>query len=221
MQILAPTVLTLALLGQAQPIIAQGVKSSSVPRASGAPVTNLDKALTEVMEALEAIPESLSDRKPAQGPKAKDEALKVWNLHRATLEGALKPVERDEVIAALGRMKASAGVQSAEAALDASEVLAKLAAPGRSARLGRVDRHCQRAWLRVEEERWSDLPDLSAAFEPFLDSDGKTHPKTVGETRRLLASWAKALTGRDKVRAQQAVEHLLECVDGFETPEKP
>ena len=188
----------------------------AVPPVLAAPAATPDKALGQLLEALEAIPESLTDRKAAQVPKAKADALKVWDLQRASLEPALKPFERKEVIAAFDRMKTSEGVLAAEAALDASEGLAKLEKPGRAARLGAVDRFCQRAWLRVEMGRWSDLPDLPAAFQPFLDHDGSTHPKAVKATRLNLDIWSKAMATRDKAQAQVAAERLLECVDRFE-----
>lgn len=180
-----------------------------------------DKTLHRVLEALEGIPEALTDHKPARLPKAKGEAFKLWIRHRASLEKSVGPDACKDISAIFERLRDATGTQAAELALDISERLAKTEKPGRSAQLGAVDRACQRAWVRVDAGRWSEIPDLAAAFKPFVDRDEATHPKTVKTSRENLNLWTQATASKDKVKAQRAAEALLECVDGFESPEKP
>jgi hypothetical protein len=180
-----------------------------------------DKTLHMVLEALEGIPEALTDHKPARLPKAKAEGINLWIRHRASLEKSVGADACKDISAIFERLRDAKGAQAAELALDISERLAKSEKRGRSAQLGAVDRACQRAWVRVDSERWSEIPDLVAAFAPFVDSDHGTHPKAVQSSLQNLKLWAQATATKDKVKAQRAAEALLECVDGFESLEKP
>ena len=180
-----------------------------------------DKTLHRVLEALEGIPEALTDHKPARLPKAKGEAIKVWTRHRASLEKNVGPDTCKDISAIFGRLRDATGTQAAELALDISERLATAEKPGRPAQLGALDRACQRAWVRADAGRWAEIPDLPAAFRPFIDQDEATHPKTVQTSRENLKLWVQATARKDRGGAQRAAEALLECVDGFESPEKP
>lgn len=184
------------------------------------PAPPSDNPLQVLLEALEGIPEALTDHKPAGLPKAKAEAIKLWNRHRLSLRKGMEPETYKDIAANFEHLKEATGTQAAELALDISERLAKPERPGRSAQLGAVDRACQRAWIRIDSGRWSEIPDLAVAFTPFVDSDVETHPKAVKSSLENLKLWAKSTAAKDKASAQRAVEALLECVDGFESPEK-
>jgi hypothetical protein len=82
-----------------------------------------DKTLHQVMEALEGIPEALTDHKPARLPKAKADAIKLWTRHRVSLEKSLGSEACKDISASFERLRDATGIHASELALEISERL--------------------------------------------------------------------------------------------------
>ena len=171
-----------------------------------------------VLEALEGVSESLTDGKPARQLKAISTAMAAWDKHKATLVANLSPADQVKLQEAFRALNSKSGIGAAEAALDASDLLAARLPADRNTRLGAADRACMRAWVRVEAARWEAVPDLHAAFKTFLDQDAKKYSLTLKKVKTALAAFHAGLSAHDAVGAKKATADLLELVDALEKP---
>ena len=171
-----------------------------------------------VLEALEGVSESLTDGKPAKQTKAISSALAAWEKHKAALATNLSPADQVKLQGAFGALKSKSGIGAAEAALDASDLLAARLPADRNARLGAADRACMRAWVRVEAARWEAVPDLHAAFKTFLDQDAKKYSLTLKKVETALAAFHAGLSAQNATAAKTAAAQLLGLVDALEKP---
>ncbi len=183
-----------------------------------APQKNPHKELGIVLEALEGVTESLTDGKPAQQPKAQISALQAWEKHKATLMPGMNSETLAKLKKAFADVKSRSGNEAAEAALDASDLLAAGLPDNRNSRLGAADRASMRAWIRVATGRWDAIPDLPAAFKRFIEQDKKAYGKTIANIETNLAAFRAGVVAKDASRSQKAAAELLELVDELEKP---
>ncbi len=176
------------------------------------------KAIGIVLEVLEGVSESITSRTPAKQSKAISSALAAWDKHKAALLAALPTEDQTRLQNAFSVLKSTSGLRAAEAALDASDLLAVRLPADRTARLGAADRACMRAWVRVEAARWDSVPDLQAAFKPFLDQDTKNYGPALKKVETALAAFHVGHSAHDAVAAKKAATELLELVDALEKP---
>ena len=176
------------------------------------------KALTDVLESLEGIPECLTDGKTARIPKATRAALAAWNRHKQKILPALDAGAQARLTSLFANLNPHQALKAAESALDASDILAPLLPADRNSRLAAADRACMRAWIRVAGSRWGSIPDLEAIFQPFLDEGQPRLEGVRKEVKTSLAVFQTGLRARQSVDAKQALSHLLDLVDALEKP---
>lgn len=173
------------------------------------------EAMDRFAEALEAIPEALTDRRPARVPSAKAAALALWDREHAKLLMALPEADRAAFESAMAMLRPRSGEPAGLAALEAMALLEHRLPDGRPRWLATADREGMRAWILLGQ-RSSSLPDLEAAFQPLVAHDGGRHPQAVTRTRAELARFRKAIANGTPQEAQKAVGVLLDLVDAFE-----
>ena len=176
------------------------------------------RPLHEVLEALENLPEALTDRRPGRVPRDADAAARVWSR----TEGALKPHvaagDRPALARAMAGLQARDPREAGLAALDAQDLLLKLVPPGRDHELRRADQDGMRAWIQVDAGRWDAVPDLDAAFAWLRAHDGGRHPRAVAAVTQELAAFDAARQARAAAPALRAAQRLLDLVDVLEKP---
>lgn len=175
------------------------------------------KLMDALVEALEAAPEALTDRRPARVHAATRNALILWDRHREAVLAALPEADRGPFGQAMDALRPAQGDAAGLAALEAMAILEHRLAEGRPRWLAVADREGMRAWILLGQKR-TELPDLAAAFGPLVDQDGGAHPAAVTRTRTELARFQAALEQRDFPSAQRAAGVLLDLVDVFEKP---
>jgi hypothetical protein len=166
-------------------------------------------------EILEAIPEALTDRRPARVLSAKAKALALWEREHAKLLMTLPEADRAAFESAMAMLRPRSGEAAGLAALEAMALLEHRLPDGRPRWLATADRAGMRAWILLGQ-RSSSLPDLEAAFQPLVAHDGGRHPQAVTRTRAELARFRKAIANGTPQEAQKAVGVLLDLVDAFE-----
>jgi hypothetical protein len=171
-----------------------------------------------VLEALEGVSECMTDGEPAKQPKAISSALAAWSKRKTALLATLHSEDQIKLQEAFTVLRSNSGIRAAEAALDASELLASHLPKDRNANLGAADRACMRAWVHVEAARWDAVPNLQAAFKTFLDQDAKKYGLVLQKVQTALASFQTGLSAHDAIVTKKAAAELLELVDALEKP---
>lgn len=174
--------------------------------------------LNEMLEALEGLPEALTDRQPGRVCHKAALASRTWSR----VEGALMPRvatgDRATLSQALAGLQAEDPRTAALAALDAQDLLLKLMPAGRNQALRRADQDGMRAWIQVEEGHWEALPDLGASFAWLLAHDGGRHTRAIASVNRELTAFSAARKARATAPALRAAQRLLDLVDVLEKP---
>lgn len=176
------------------------------------------KVADRFAEALEAIPEALTDRRPDRVPAAKAQALALWDREQASLLAVLPEADRADFQAAMAMLRPRSGEAAGLAALEAMALLEHRLPEGRPRWLATADREGMRAWISVDLGRWEALPDLDAAFAWLLAHDGGRHAKAVAAAKRELAAFDAAGKARQGAPALRAAQRLLDLVDVLERP---
>lgn len=176
------------------------------------------RPLRTLLEALESLPEAITDRRPGRVAHAAATATRVW----IRTQGALKPhlaasdqTALDQALAAIHHKDPRA---AALAALDAQDMLLKLVPAGRDHELRRADQDGMRAWINVDLGRWDAVPNLDVAFAWLLEHDGGRHAGAVADVRRELATIDGSRKARQGAPALRAAQRLLGLVDVLEKP---
>lgn len=179
------------------------------------------KELGALLEALEGPPEALIEGKNKKVYAHALKAYNAWQRSKASILPSIPETDRPRVEEAMLRMHNTHGIESAIAALDASDVLVGRGKDDRQSRLGAADRACMRAWMQVENGQWSELLDLQLVFKPFLDQDQAAYGNTLAKVRTDLAGLKAASEAKQSQQAKRAIQGLLERVDDLEKAPTP
>jgi hypothetical protein len=176
------------------------------------------RPLHEILEALENLPEALTDRRPGRVARDAAAAARVWAHTEAALTPHVAPGDQPALAKALAGLHAKDPKDAALAALDAQDLLLKLVPAGRDHELRRADQDGMRAWINVDLGRWDGVPDLDTSFAWLLAHDGGRHAKAVTAVEQELAAFDAARTSRATAPALRAAQRLLDLVDVLEKP---
>ena len=174
------------------------------------------RPLHAILEALENLPEALTDRRPGRIPHDAAAATRVWAHTEAALTPHVAPGDQPALAKALAGLHAKDPKDAALAALDAQDLLLKLVPAGRDHELRRADQDGMRAWINVDLGRWDAVPDLDAAFAWLRTHDEGRHTRAVAEVARELTAFDAARKARQSAPALRAAQRLLDLVDVLE-----
>ncbi len=169
-----------------------------------------------VLEALEALPEAITDHRAARVPAAARKAARAWAQAKETLLPRLPSTEQERFQSAMEGLHAPDAHAAAMSALDASDILLALVPEGRARELRRADQDGMRAWIRVEEGKWDRVPDLNRSFAWLLAHDDGRHTKAVIEVQAALNAFNADRTTKNRTPALHEVQRLLDLVDVLE-----
>ena len=176
------------------------------------------RPLHTVLEALESLPEAITDRRPGRVAHEAAAAARVWTRTQGALKPHLAAGDQASLDQALAGIHDKDPKAAALAALDAQDLLLKLVPAGRGHELRRADQDGMRAWINVDLGRWDAVPDLDAAFAWLLDHDGGRHAKAAAAVKQELAVFDGARKARQAAPALRAAQRLLDLVDVLEKP---
>lgn len=176
------------------------------------------RPLHAILEALESLPESITDRRPGRVAHEAAAATRVWSRTQGSLKPHVAASDQAPLDQALAGIHDKDPRTAALAALDAQDLLLKLIPAGRDHELRRADQDGMRAWINVDLGRWDTVPDLDAAFGWLLEHDGGRHTKAVAAVKQELAAFDAARKARHSAPALQAAQRLLDLVDVLEKP---
>lgn len=176
------------------------------------------RPLQALLEALETLPEAITDRRP--GRVARDAALaaRLWARSRAALAPHLAPADQAALERAMAGLHDKEPRAAALAALDAQDRLLTLVPAGRDHELRRADQDGMRAWIQVDRGHWDGVPDLDTSFAWLLAHDEGRHAKAVIAVEQELAAFDAARTSPAAAPALRAAQRLLDLVDVLERP---
>lgn len=172
--------------------------------------------LHALLEALEALPEAITDHRAARVPAAARKAGAEWERGKATLLPKLAPADQARVRTAMDGIHGSDSRAAALSALDASDALLSLVPEGRARELRRADQDGMRAWMLAEAGRWDAVPDLNASFAWLLAHDEGRHTPAVREVQTALKAFTAARSAKDRAHALREAQRLLDLVDILE-----
>ncbi|GLH70722.1 hypothetical protein GETHPA_22550 [Geothrix rubra] len=158
-----------------------------------------------LVDALEGVTECVVEGRTARLEGRLRHAKEAWAARRDTLAKRIPPSDLDDLDLCFLRLDAG-GRPAARAALDAQELLGDLLPQGparhrRSAALASL-----RAWFAADGGRWSEMPDLEAAFAPLL---GPPCPEpAAAAVRTALDRHREARTVRNAPQCKRAARTL-------------
>lgn len=183
-----------------------------MPPAIQQPASHLDA----MMEALEALPEAITDRKLSRVPAAARKASLEWSRSGASLLSQLPASDQPRLQRAMEGIHAKDPRAAARAALDASDLLLQLVPAGRPRELRRADQDGMRAWIGADAGAWDAVPDLNPSFAWLLAHDGGRHPKALPAVKAELRAFTEARAAKAQDPARRAAQRLLDLVDELE-----
>ena len=176
------------------------------------------RSLHEILEALENLPEAITDRRPGRVAHDAAMATHVWDRTKGALTPHVAPSDQPALAKAMAGLHAQDPKDAALAALDAQDLLLKLVPAGRDHELRRADQDGMRAWINVDLGHWDAVPDLDIAFAWLSAHDEGRHTRAVADVTRELAVFDAARKARQSVPALRAAQRLLDLVDVLEKP---
>lgn len=176
------------------------------------------RPLHAMLEALENLPEAITDRRPGRVPRDAAAAARVWSRTGSALMPHMAAGDQPALAKAMAGLQARDPKAAALAALDAQDLLLKLVPPGRDHELRRADQDGMRAWIQADAGHWDAVPDLDAAFAWLRAHDGGRHSRAVAAVTRELAAFDTARKARATASALRAAQRLLDLVDVLEKP---
>ena len=174
------------------------------------------RPLHEILEALENLPEAITDRRPGRVAHGAARATHVWYRTKGALMPHVAPGDQPALARAMAGLHARDPKEAALAALDAQDLLLKLVPAGRDHELRRADQDGMRAWIQVDLGHWDAVPDLDAAFAWLRAHDEGRHTRAVADVTRELAAFDAARRARQGAPALRAAQRLLDLVDVLE-----
>ena len=174
------------------------------------------RPLHEILEALENLPEAITDRRLGRVAHDAAGAARVWSRTKGALMAHVAPGDQPALARAIAGLQAKDPHAAALAALDAQDLLLKLVPPGRDHELRRADQDGMRAWIQVDLGRWDAVPDLDAAFAWLRTHDEGRHTRAIAEVAQELAAFDAARKTRQGAPALRAAQRLLDLVDVLE-----
>ncbi|MDE3033914.1 MAG: hypothetical protein KGI56_09640 [Acidobacteriota bacterium] len=176
------------------------------------------RPLHGILEALENLPEAITDRRPGRVAHDAAGAARVWSRTKDALMPHVAPGDQPALAKAMAGLRAKDPHTAALAALDAQDLLLKLVPAGRDHELRRADQDGMRAWIQVDLGHWDAVPDLEAAFAWLRTHDEGRHTRAVADVTRELAAFDAARKARQGAPALRAAQRLLDLVDVLERP---
>lgn len=176
------------------------------------------RPLHEILEALENLPEAITDRRPGRIPHDAAAAARVWARTGGALKPHVAPGDQPALARAMAGLHARDPKEAALAALDAQDLLLKLVPAGRDHELRRADQDGMRAWIQVDLGHWGAVPDLDAAFAWLRTHDEGRHTRAIADVTRELAAFDAARKARHGAPTLRAAQRLLDLVDVLEKP---
>ncbi|MBS1766812.1 MAG: hypothetical protein JST05_05335 [Acidobacteria bacterium] len=183
-----------------------------MPPAIQQPARHLDA----IMEALEALPEAITDRRPSRIPGAARKASLEWSRNGSSLLSQLPSADQPRLQRAMEGIHTKDPRSAALSALDASDLLLQLVPEGRPRELRRADQDGMRAWIGVDAGRWDAIPDLDQSFAWLLAHDEGRHPKALPAVKLELRAFAEGCRSHSQDPARRAAQRLLDLVDALE-----
>ena len=174
------------------------------------------RPLHEILEALENLPEAITDRRLGHVAHDAAGAARVWSRTKGALMPHVAPGDQPALARAIAGLQAKDPHAAALAALDAQDLLLKLVPPGRDHELRRADQDGMRAWIQVDLGRWDAVPDLDAAFAWLRTHDEGRHTRAIAEVAQELAAFDAARKAHQGTPALRAAQRLLDLVDVLE-----
>ena len=174
------------------------------------------RPLHGILEALENLPEAITDRRPGRVAHDAAGAARVWSRTKDALMPHVAPGDQPALAQAMAGLRAKDPHTAALAALDAQDLLLKLMPAGRDHELRRADQDGMRAWINVDLGRWEAVPDLDAAFAWLMAHDGGRHTRAVAAVTQELVAFDTARKARATAPALRAAQRLLDLVDVLE-----
>ena len=174
------------------------------------------RSLHEILEALENLPEAITDRRPGRVAHDAAGAARVWSRTKGALMAHVAPGDQPALARAMAGLQAKEPHTAALAALDAQDLLLKLVPAGRDHELRRADQDGMRAWIQVDLGHWDAVPDLDAAFAWLRTHDEGRHTRAIAEVAQELAAFDAARKARQGAPALRAAQRLLDLVDVLE-----
>lgn len=152
-----------------------------------------------LMEALEGVPECVVEGRTGRLEGRIRYVREAWVARRDTLAKRIPPSVLAELDLCFLHMDGG-GRGAARAALDAQELLDDLLPQGPARHRRAAVLASQRAWLAADAGRWSEMPDLEAAFAPLL-GPARLEPG-AGAARAVLDHHVEARTARNVPRCK-------------------
>lgn len=173
-------------------------------------------SLNALLEALEALPEAITDHRASRVPAASRTASAEWERGRATLLSRLAQADQARVQTAMEGIHGADSRQAALSALDASDTLLQLVPEGRARELRRADQDGMRAWILAETDQWTKIPDLDRSFAWLVAHDEGRHAKAIAEVQSELKAFDAARAARHRPATLHSAQRLLDLVDILE-----
>jgi hypothetical protein len=163
------------------------------------------------VDALEGVTECVVEGRTGRLEGRIRYAREAWTARRDTLAKRMPPSDLADLARCFLRMDAG-GRPAARAALEAQELLGDLLPQGPARHRRAAALASLRAWFAADASRWSEMPDLEAAFAPLL---GPTRPEPVeAAMRTALAHHREARAVRNAPRCKGAARILQDLARG-------
>ncbi|HEX9009902.1 MAG TPA: hypothetical protein VF804_06005 [Holophagaceae bacterium] len=127
-----------------------------------------------LVDALEGVHECVVEGRTGRLEGRIRHAREAWAARRDTLAKRIPPADLASLDLCFLHMDAG-GRAAARAALDAQELLGDLLPQGPARHRRAAALASLRAWFAADSGRWSEMPDLEAAFAPLL-GPARTEP---------------------------------------------
>ncbi len=164
-----------------------------------------------LVEALEGVSECVVEGRTRRLEGRIRYAREAWAARRDTLAKRVPPGDLAALDLCFLHMDAG-GRAAARAALDARELLGDLLPQGPAGHRRAAGLASLRAWFAADGGRWSEMPDLEAAFAPLL---GPPCPGPgASAVRTALGLHREARTARNVPRCKGAARILQDLAGG-------
>lgn len=158
-----------------------------------------------LVDALEGVTECVVEGRTGRLEGRIRYLREAWAARRDTLAKRIPPSDLAALDLCFLHMDAG-GRAAARAALDARELLGGLLPQGPARHHRAAALASLRAWFVADGGRWSEMPDLEAAFAPLLGSP--CLEEVAARTRAALAQHREAQATRNAPRGKGAARTL-------------
>ncbi len=173
------------------------------------------RKLEVLLDQLKAVGEATVQGRDSLAKIKAEKAARAWGASREDIADLLDSETMEGVETQFSRMKDAAIAESALAAMDASELLARAAREGRPRLRMAAERACVRAFLMAKASRWSEMPDLPSAFNPLM-SVSPRKKDVADKTKQVLQLHGNAVTLENPEAASKAAQILFDSISLLE-----